>query len=73
MAADWHVEYQDKHTSFGPAGRVTDVVDVHYIVDVGPARGHQGWVTVEQTNYSVEGIAALIQAEVDQVQAVAAL
>jgi hypothetical protein len=73
MAADWHVLYQDPHKYFGAGGRSSDVIDVHFRIDTPPAAGHEGYITVDSTNYAPEYVAAMIQTEVDRVKAVAAL
>lgn len=73
MAADWAVDYQDEHTTFGQGGRAKTVIDVHFVITSQPAQGERSWVTVDAANYTPDGVKALIDEKVATMKAVASL
>lgn len=73
MANDWHVMYQTQRPEVNGQGRLIQVRDIHYRIDMGAAAGQEDTVTVPNTEYTVDNVRALIQAAVDTHQAVAAL
>jgi hypothetical protein len=73
MAADYDVLYQDTRPDVASNGRLIRMRDIHFRVKTGPAAGHEDMVTVQdQPGYSA-AVPDLIQAKVDEVNAVAGL
>lgn len=73
MATDWHVEYQEPRKEITANGRLSNVVDVHFIVDTEPAQGHRDMVTLTEDRYSADNARALIDEKVARIKATAAL
>lgn len=73
MATNWHVIGQETRPSIEPGGRMVQVVDIRYQVDVGPAAGHVSQVTVSQAQYNADTVRALIDEAVDKATAIADL
>lgn len=75
-AVKWHVLgdqiVQTTTLARGGAG-ITDVYEVPYMIDDGPAAGHTGTVTIAASAFSQENVAAAINQQVGAVHAIAGL
>jgi hypothetical protein len=72
----WHVlgDQITQTTTLARGGQgITDVYEVPYMIDTGPAAGHTGTVTIAASAFSQENVAAAINAQVGAVHSVAGL
>ncbi len=72
----WHVlgDQITQSTTLKPGGGgITDVYEVPYMIDSGPAAGHTGIVTINATAYNPANVAAAVNAQVAATHAVASL
>jgi len=72
----WHVLGDQIHqsTTLAPGGAgIVDVWEVPYMIDSGPAKGHQGMVSVPASSYSPDEVKRLITVAVGTTHDVAGL
>lgn len=76
MADMWHIVPggQRQSTQLNPSGTgFTDVWEITYVVDSGPAQGTQGTVRIPQDFYTADYVKAQIDAAVTEMDKVAGL
>lgn len=75
-AVTWHVlgDQITQSTTLKRGGTgITDVYEVPYMIDTGPAAGHTGSVTIDATAFNPANVAAAINQQTGAVHAVAGL
>lgn len=74
--ATWHIvaDQIEQDTELGRGGRgIVDIYRIPYVIDSGPAAGHEGSVKVPADQIDPDRVAGLIQYQVDRVHDVGGL
>ena len=72
----WHVlgDQITQSTTLKPGGGgITDIYEVPYMIDSGPAAGHTGIVSINATAFTPVNVAAAVNAQVTAVHTVAGI